>query len=41
MILNVRKGKTFLYAYSDINDSEDPSTFLQVTSIHRDMKKKN
>ena len=40
MNLHVRKGRTFLYTYSDINDSGDPSTFLQATSIHGHMRKK-
>ena len=40
MNLHVRKGRTFLYTYMDINDSGDPSTFLQVTSIHGHMRKK-
>ena len=41
MILHVRKDKTFLYTYSDINDSEDATTFMQVTSIHENMRKRN
>ena len=33
MISYVKKGKTFLYTYSNINDSADPSTFLKVTLL--------
>ena len=41
MVLHVRKDKTFLYTYSDINNFGDPSTFLKVSSIHGTMTKKN
>ena len=40
MISYVKKDKTFLYTYSNINDSSDRSTFLMVTTIHGNMRKK-
>ena len=40
MISYVKKDKTFLYTYSNINDSSDRSTFLMVTTIHGNMRKR-
>ena len=40
MISYVKKDKTFLYIYSNINDSADRSTFLKVTIIHGNRRKK-